>query len=515
MMIAERLESFAERLAGWLERHPLWFLTGFSLCYFVTAVWLVKSGRFWFDELFTYYIARLSSTADIMALLRIPADHHPPPFYLVTHAASRLVSDVHLGFRLPEILGVWLMSVCLFLFVARRTNALYGAFAMLTTLLLTTFSYALDARPYGLVVGFCALALLAWQAAADGRRRPVWLPVLALALAAGISSSYYAVLLLAPFGLGELVRTVHRKAVDWGIWLALGAGGGISLLYLPLVARSVDSFSSRNWANPTIGRFFGMYQTYFGEAIVPMVALMAAFSLLLVFSGSNLKPESLGNRNRAYPHEIAAGIGLLLLPVLGHAVAVLHTKMIAGRYVLSAVLGFTILFTLIAFRAARGGAAAGTVLFLVALGSVVAYQVPIARGAFRARRESSGMLRSLLANQPAGLPVVVNDPQRFFVASHYESPEIASRLFFLVDPEASYRYGNIPYAGRGLAALQRIAPIQVRELAAFRKVQKEFLLYRVKSDQEFVLAAIVADGASVQLLAAQGGEYLFLIKDRQ
>mgnify|MGYP001594038629 CR=1 FL=1 len=514
MKTAQKLETFAERLAGWLDSHSPWFLTGFSLCYFVTAVGLAKSGPFWFDELFTYYIARQCSAADIMAILRVPVDQQPPPFYFVTHAASRLAGDVHIGFRLPGILGVWLMSVCLFLFVARRTNALYGAFAMLTPLLLTTFSYAVEARPYGLVVGFCALGLLAWQAAADGRRRVVWLPVLALALAAGISSSYYAVLLLAPFGLGELVRTVHRKAVDWGIWLALGAGGGISFLYLPLVARSVDGFSSRNWASPSTGAIFSMYGRYLEDVAVPLVALVAALSLVLIFSGSNLKPESLGNRNRAFPHEIAAGIGLLLLPVLGCAVAALHTKMITARYVLPTVLGFTILFTLIAFRAARGGAAAGTVLFLVALGSVVAYQVPIARGTFRARRESTGTLRSLLAKQPAGLPVVVNDPRRFFEASHYESPEIASRLYFLVDPEASYRYGRVPYAGRGLLEMQRVAPIHVRELAPFRKARKEFLVYRVKSDFEFVLAAVVADGASVQLVAAEGGEYLFLVKER-
>ncbi|MDP2996344.1 MAG: glycosyltransferase family 39 protein [Bryobacterales bacterium] len=515
MKIAEKLEIFAESLAGWLERHRLWFLTGFSLYYFAAAVRLAKSGPFWFDELFTYYIARQSSAAEIIASLRIPVDQQPPPFYILTHAASRLAGDVHIGFRLPEILGVWLMCVCLFLFVARRTNALYGAFAMLTPLSLTAFFYAVEARPYGLVVGFCALALLAWQSAADGRRRMVWLPVLALALAAGISSSYYAVLLLAPFGLGELVRTVQRKAVDWGIWLAFGAGGGISFLYLPLVTRAVGGYLPRNWASPSIGAIFTMYGRYFEDAIVPLVALVAGLSLLLLLSGSNRKPESLGNWNRAFPHEIAAGIGLLLLPILGCAVAALHTKMITGRYVLSTILGITILFTLIAFRAARGSAAAGTVLFLVALGSVVAYQVPTRRYELRARRESTGTLRTLLANQPADLPVVVNDPARFFEASHYQSPEIASRLFFLVDLASSKRYGKIPYAGRGMLEMQRIAPVQVQELAAFRKARSEFLVYWVKSDFEFVLAAVVADGASVQLVAAKGGEHLYLVKDRR
>jgi hypothetical protein len=83
----------------------------------------------------------------------------------------------------------------------------------------------------------------------------------------------------------------------------------MSFLYLPLVARGADSFSSGNWARPTIGAVLGMYRTYLVEAAVPLVALVAARSLPPFFSGLNLKPESLGNRTVRFPTRLPPGSG--------------------------------------------------------------------------------------------------------------------------------------------------------------------------------------------------------------
>ena len=49
--------------------------------------------------------------------------------------------------------------------------------------------YAHEARPYALVLALAGIALVAWQAAAEGRRRRVALFSLGFALAAALCSS--------------------------------------------------------------------------------------------------------------------------------------------------------------------------------------------------------------------------------------------------------------------------------------------------------------------------------------
>lgn len=68
--------------------------------------------------------------------MRQSADQQPPPFFLVSRAAGALLSDAQVAFRLPEMLGYWLASVCVFHWVRRRSSALYGAVA-LSSLLVT------------------------------------------------------------------------------------------------------------------------------------------------------------------------------------------------------------------------------------------------------------------------------------------------------------------------------------------------------------------------------------------
>jgi hypothetical protein len=58
--------------------------------------------------------------------------------------------------------------------------------------------------------------------ASAGRRRRLYIPLLAVALAASIWNHYYGVLALAPVAGGELVRVLRRGRPDLPIWAALG-----------------------------------------------------------------------------------------------------------------------------------------------------------------------------------------------------------------------------------------------------------------------------------------------------
>src|SRR5262245_65490298 len=134
----------------------------------------------WNDELFTFYTSRLPKVSDIWGALLTGADQIPPLFHLITRAAFALFGVNSLSVRLPEVLGFWVMSLCLFRFVSKRSSALYGFAAMLVPLITVAYDYAYEARPYGLVLGFCGLALLCWQSAAEGHYRK--LPLIGLAV---------------------------------------------------------------------------------------------------------------------------------------------------------------------------------------------------------------------------------------------------------------------------------------------------------------------------------------------
>ena len=76
------------------------------------------------------------------------------------------------------------------------------------------YLYAFEARAYGLVLGFAALALLSWQSVALGRRRVLSLVCLAGGLSAAVSSHYYGIFVILPLALGEASRSVSRRRVD-------------------------------------------------------------------------------------------------------------------------------------------------------------------------------------------------------------------------------------------------------------------------------------------------------------
>jgi hypothetical protein len=513
MRILETVENLTDRLAHWLEEHPAWFLSGFSVVYFVITIWLAAAKPFWFDELFTYYLARLPSVSDIWSALRQSADQQPPPFFLVTRASGTLLSDAQVAFRLPEMLGYWLASVCVFHWVRRRSSALYGAVALSSLLITGAYEYAYEARPYALVLGFCALCLLSWQAAADGRWRRLSLAGVALSIAAAISSSYYAVLIVPPLALAELVRTLYRKVVDWAMWISLAAGASVAFLYLPLVASNVRGFSRTNWASPYSTVVIDIYRQLLGDTMLALLALLVLAAVYLTFRRPRPSGQSSKLAAAPGPHEMTAAAGLLLLPFLLYIAGVLVTHMVTGRYALSAAIGFSLVLTFLVHRAARGNSVIGTALLLSCL--AVFACGPALRGHFAARQQQHSLriLGVLLAGQPSHLPVVVDDPHKLLELAHYENPEIAARLFYMIEPESALRYQSVPYPATRWLKLRNWLPLRPERLALFRKTHQQFLLYVTGSPNGWVLPKLVADGATIQVAAVQGRHSLYLVND--
>ena len=163
------------RAVGVAERHTLPLLGAFSGVYLALMLHFAPRRPMWIDEYLTFYLARLP-LPDLWSALSTGAESHPPTFLLLTGASMKLFGSDLFGLRLPAILGFLLAELCLFQFARRRSSFLVATIPMLVQFTTRATSYAMEARGYGLLLGFTALALVCWQAATGKRRRPGVVP---------------------------------------------------------------------------------------------------------------------------------------------------------------------------------------------------------------------------------------------------------------------------------------------------------------------------------------------------
>jgi 4-amino-4-deoxy-L-arabinose transferase-like glycosyltransferase len=125
----------------------------------------------WSDELYTYYIATLPSFSDIWSALLTGHEQVPLGFYAIERVFWGVFGVNSVALRLPALLGCLVMSLALFKFVSWRLSPAYGLLAAVFPMTTSAFPYAREARPYGLELGFAALALVCWQQATDSNNR--------------------------------------------------------------------------------------------------------------------------------------------------------------------------------------------------------------------------------------------------------------------------------------------------------------------------------------------------------
>ena len=144
-----------------------------ALAYLTATAWLAVRDQLWNDELFTYYFAHLPDFRDVWDQLSTGVEQTPPLYYAMTRGALRAFGDNNRALRLPGLVGVLVACACLYTFVARRSSLIYGLIAALIVLSSQAVFYAHEARPYGVVLGFAAAALLCWQLRGRGATAPL------------------------------------------------------------------------------------------------------------------------------------------------------------------------------------------------------------------------------------------------------------------------------------------------------------------------------------------------------
>ncbi len=465
------------RAVGVLHAHH-GLVTALFLAAYLALLCRAAAGKpFWYDELFTVYLARSAGPAELWGHLARGTDLNPPLGYLLTRACVAAGGERPLAVRLPSILAFAVCLVCVYRFVRRRFGWVEASVVVLFLAAGKATFYAFEARPYALVLAFAGLALVAWQRAAERARSWSWsVLVLGVSLALALSAHYYAVLLYLPFACGEAMRAWTRRRPDVPVALVLGLSGLPLLAYRPLLA-AAKPYAGGFWARPSWTFVRGTYETFLGEMGVPLLAALALLFLVTAgrrrsFQGEGEEVEVSGYR----PHELAAIAGFSAIPLAGVVLGVLATGVFTQRYVLSGSIGLCALLGAAALPLTRGPRPATVALLLALAAWCLASPSSILRTA-AGPQEDFRKSRALLERCAApGEAVVFAHSQRFLRFCYYGG-EVPFRPLYLADVDLPRTHGDYDTDCRGLLALRRVAGLPVVEFEKFVGQARPFLLY--------------------------------------
>lgn len=497
------LENDARNLAGVLERHKYAVLVLLTVVYAIGAVWQARGKPLWYDEIITTFAATAPDAATTWKVAQ-QTDVNPPLPHLLMHFTMKWVANEEVGARIPAMAGFWIFSLCLYRFTGRRVGIFYALSALLLPVVTSAYGFAVEARAYGPVLGFCGLALIGWQAAADGLKRPLALAALAGGLAAALLCHYYAILIYLPLAGGEAFRWYRRRRLDWPVWAAFAAGA-IPVVWRAATIMGASKWSAHSWATPSPVQVLEFWETGLQHSLSFLVLLTALLALAIV-AGRKRADAPPGDEVALEDHELIAGVLFLAIPVAAVAGALLVTHVFTPRYALFALTGFAYLAPMVTAHLSGGRTLAGflmTVTLLAGLG-LATLEIPSPENPFQ--REP--ILEKALQQEP----VVIPDGQLFLQAWQYAPESLKSHLLFVADDEAAVKYMGFDSIDEGLRVVRPFAPVQVVDYQAFYAPGKEFLVYQNTLRPGWLLEKAMDDGGSAEVLAYRGFRELIRVR---
>ena len=503
-----RINDVANRLSEILDRHKPIVLAVFSIAFFVLTVYRASRKLFWLDELFTVYLSRLPDVKSVWQAVTHGVDFNPPLFYLITRVSERVLGEGQIATRLPEILGFLVFCLCLFRFVSLRLSVLSACVSMLFPLVTGAYWYAYEARAHALVLGFCGVALISWQAVADcGTRRAWWLFGLGGSLACALLTHSYAFLIFVPIVLGELTRTASRRRLDWPVWVTIAVASLGVLASIPLVHRAVLEVGSFYFFSPSLFKLVVLY----ADLLKPATIVLLGWALL--FCVVRMRTERVEEEPGFRAYEVVALCAFAAVPVFEYTASKLVGAPFLNRYGISAVAGIAGLLGAAVWK--KPVVAIGTLLLLVGQVGVGALQFasgsvlvePASRYNISTRiRDFNERYEWMAAYQT--LPVVLLDDLDFMPTAYYAPPSVASRLVYVM----LTKQGITDINGKGSARLRACCNSEPPVLwpADFLASHQTFLVYG--GPRSFSrLDDVVKAGATITKVREDPNHFLLLV----
>ena len=459
----------------------LLFLCGLTL---VLGLIQAVTKPLWFDEIWTARIAFLPTWRAVFQATRT-VDLNPPLDCLLVHLGRPLLGAHELAARFPSILGYTLAVGSLFWLLRLYVTPWFAASGALLLLTDTAvFYYASEARPYGLLLGFCALSVAAYSALLLSKGHATLLRVaLFIGVAGMLLTHVFSVFIVGALLLAELIRTLRTRRLDAVTWAALLLPLGCCVLY-PALFSAHGTMHYPLDMRPSLRSPVDAYI----QLVTPLIRvfLVGALAVLLFVTLPAKVPEtSFRERFRFMPEQYALFGILLAMPVLIDLL-LLFTHPEAGyfsRYALVCIYPIVILLAAwVAWRSLEFPAV-GKILFATTLlltlqsnlkhpGAIVS---AIRHGLRNApeRFGSSGHIEDVYPD----LPLVAGDYQEFMEADERLSSSVLHRFYYLADTPAAIRFGNVD-GYESMIGLRDSLGIRgnVVMLPAFVATHKDFLV---------------------------------------
>ncbi|HEY3457566.1 MAG TPA: glycosyltransferase family 39 protein [Bryobacteraceae bacterium] len=501
-----------DTLASAIENSGIWPLAIFLAIYFPLTAFLASRKLMWDDEFYTLYVSRAGSLSEILKPLATGAEQHPPLFLLLVHQIMAVFGPSHLTLRLAAIFGYGLFCICLFFLLRNRTSTLWAMIGMLLPLVAgPAYYYAIEARGYGLMLGFCALALLSWQQAATLEKRFGWLCLLFCALAMAVESHYYGILFLIPLGLGELTRTYLHKRLDALIWLAF-CGAAVPLLVFLSTIRHTRQYSAHFWAIPYWSKVLEFYPSF----LVTPITIFLFSVLVIVYFIAGLwpaewrfsLPEERAATSGLPAWEIVTWIGIVAMPLWAMVLAKFVTHGYTERYAISALIGAFLVICHTGFQVAPRirmlpFTLCVILVLLFGLQGILVY------------RSQSIALSALVENMKVlapytAEPAVISDSAVFHRISFYARREFQRNFAHLCDSAVAVKY--LGHDDQSLLDLRPWFPLNTVERARYENEHSEFLTYGTVNEWNWITFFFTAPTYKTSLLARNGTRLLLHIE---
>jgi 4-amino-4-deoxy-L-arabinose transferase-like glycosyltransferase len=431
----------------------------------------------WMDELFTLTVSSQPTLRALWAVLARAMDGQPPGFYVVERVACSLFHNKEIALRLPAILAFLCTLVCVFVFVKKRSGELIAflcTFLLLSTILFQR--YAVEARPYSMLMACIAFALVCYQ------RLPsrFWTAMLGISLVLAQALHYYAVFAIVPFGLAEAVVLLRTRQFRWGVWLALACGAIPLVFFWPLLANFKAYYGAHYYRYATytatsLPSSYGAYfltDSAFGAAVFALAVAGVIGSYLL------LRPNN-PSEGKVRDADVAEGtllLALVALPIITFClVKIVHGGM-RDAYALSAVIGIAIALGC-ALSLARPPVVALFALFVFSSVGVRELNFWRANHSLRLASPATAVEKFVQSSGYGDLPVVVSSGMAYTPLAHYASPAFFQQVFYLMDEEKELHYQGTDTFDRQVVLLRDYMPLQVRDFAGFTSAHRVFLIY--------------------------------------
>lgn len=485
----------------WLAR--FWPLIWAAL---VAMLLLGAAGRaadrlLWHDELFTLYASRLS-LPDLWRALADGFDLQPPLSYVITKAQVALTGEGLVATRLPSLAGFAVGCLGLALFVKRRVGVAGGTVALLVPAVTAGYEYAYEVRPYGLVLGATGVALVCWQAVEEPRWRVPALFGLSLSIAVAVSLHYYAVLVLFPLAVGELLRMRRDGGFHLPVWLAMAAGCVPLAAYLPLIS-AASEYNSLFWTRSSLGQVPYTYRYFLYPTLLPLLLGVVGFSVYRL-----LVPDDPPGHSRPTPTpmpELAVSLALLLLPVVAVGLGFL-TGGYRHRYAIPMVLGFGGVIGILTGTSRSLRPAALLAVLTVWLGARSVLYATLLVTAAPDPLERHPMLRA--AMQGPDLPIVLSNDATYTQLEHYAPRELTSRITIVMPPADLSVPRSEDSSERSMRALNRWRPVKIEEYTDVIRRTVPFYIY---GDARWLTLQVMHEGARVELVGEGYGQQLLRV----